>query len=515
MMATLGSFCEFKYGRSLPQKARRGGEFPVYGSNGVIGFHEKPLTSGPTIIIGRKGSVGALQYSDKSCCPIDTTYYVDRSCTRVDLRWLFYMLQKLGLDALNKHVAIPGLDRNDAYEKELMVPLLDDQKRIAAVLDKADTLGRKRKESLELTEKLVQSVFIDMFVQNPAIKDWKPRTIEWMAKKAKGAIRTGPFGSQLLHSEFVDHGVAVLGIDNAVKNRFEWVQPRFISPAKYEGLRRYKVFPGDLIITIMGTLGRCAIVPDDIPEAINSKHLCCITLDQQKCIPEFLHACLLNHPDLLRQLGVRTKGAVMPGLNMGIIKELELPLPPLDLQGQFKRVTTVSTAVRIDFEESQDNMENLFSALQQRAFRGELDLSRLALDSAGDAPIASEVQKPATQAPKPEAGAIFLVAPHASEATLKKLDAIVSKGEPIPWSADYFKYRILGAQSAPFSFGEVMQKAEAVFDEPQYDEIKDMILELLGKGGGRAYLNQRFDIRVDADAKEVSGRKEIVFEPTP
>jgi len=387
-------------------------------------------------------------------------------------------LEDLGRGATFKEISKAVVSRI-----EIPLPPVDEQKRIAAVLDKADLLRRQRRESVQLADDLVQAIFVEMFVRNPAVEDWKSRPIEWMAKEGKGTIRTGPFGSQLLHSEFVDAGIAVLGIDNAVKNRFEWGRPRFISPAKYQDLKRYKVFPGDLIITIMGTLGRCAIVPDDIPEAINTKHLCCITLDHKKCIPEFLHACLLHHPTVLRQLGVRTKGAVMPGLNMGIIKELELPLPPIELQEQFKRVIAASTPVRLDSEKSRKVMDDLFGALQQRAFRGELELSRIVLDYSTDLAPALEPEKPASKGTKPDSAALFLQAPEAVKAVLNDLDGTVSKGEQIPWSADYFKYRILGVQPVPFSFGEVMQKADSVFDEPSYEEIKDMILDMLGKGG--------------------------------
>jgi type I restriction enzyme S subunit len=85
---TLGDVCEFKYGKSLPETARAGGHVPVFGSNGEVGRHDEALTSGPTIVIGRKGSYGEVNYSAVACWPIDTTYYVDETATNADLRWL-------------------------------------------------------------------------------------------------------------------------------------------------------------------------------------------------------------------------------------------------------------------------------------------------------------------------------------------------------------------------------------------------------------------------------------------
>lgn len=249
-------------------------------------------------------------------------------------------------------------------------PDLDEQKRIAAILDKADAIRRKRQQALRLTADFLRAVFLDMF-GDPEGNGWSMTTVEGVAGDEKGSIRTGPFGSQLLHSEFVEDGIAVLGIDNAVTNQFTWGKPRFITEEKYEELERYTVHPGDVLITIMGTCGRCAVVPDDIPRAINTKHLCCITLNQNKCLPEFLHSYFLIHPIARRYLTLHSKGAIMDGLNMGIIKNLPVPEAPLSLQRDFARIIKQRCGLAARLTSQQDEAEDLFASLQQRAFRGE------------------------------------------------------------------------------------------------------------------------------------------------
>ncbi|MBF6221186.1 restriction endonuclease subunit S [Nocardia abscessus] len=259
-----------------------------------------------------------------------------------------------------------------AFVARIRVPMpnMPEQRRIAEVLDQVDVLREKRRKSIALLGNLAQSIFLDMFATGNS--DWPIRTVEDLAIHRKNSIRTGPFGSQLLHEEFVDDGISVLGIDNAVDNEFKWGRARHITEEKYRQLKRYTVFPGDVLITIMGTCGRCAVVPDDIPTAINTKHLCCITLDRSRCLPEYLHGYFLQHPTAQNYLRQTAKGAIMAGLNMGIIKSLPVAVPPLELQDLYTQQTRRIRESRADANRHLRYLDTLFASIQSRAFRGEL-----------------------------------------------------------------------------------------------------------------------------------------------
>ncbi len=172
---TLGEVVDFKYGKSLPAKTRNVGKYLVYGSNGVIGQHSYALTQGPSLIIGRKGSIGELHTSDEPCWPIDTTYYIDNLYGQPYKFW-FHFLKSLGLSALNRATALPGLNRNDAYKITIKIPPLNEQKRIVARIEELQVRSRRAKEALEsipdLLEQLRQSILAAAF-RGDLTKEWR------------------------------------------------------------------------------------------------------------------------------------------------------------------------------------------------------------------------------------------------------------------------------------------------------------------------------------------------------
>jgi type I restriction enzyme S subunit len=363
------------YGAALREADRvQSGSHEVFGSSGVVGRHSKPLFEYPSIVIGRKGSVGSVTYAPNGGWAIDTAFFVEPlDSSGCDLRYLFHALSSARLEQHTITTSIPGLSRDDIYRTRILLPTVDEQRRIAGILDKADAIRRKRKEAIALTEELLRSAFLETV--GPGAHDytqWQVRTIESLAAKVPNAMRTGPFGSDLRHSEFVDVGIAVLGIDNAVQNRFAWGERRFITAEKYDRLRRYTVRPGDVIVTIMGTTGRSAVVPDDIPTAITTKHLATITLDRDQAEPEFISQALFRHPEALRQISAANRGAIMSGLNLGLIKALRIPLPPLSQQRKFADLTRRARALTARMSTS-NTSDALFNCLVARAFSASLE----------------------------------------------------------------------------------------------------------------------------------------------
>ena len=149
----LGDIIELKYGKALKKTNRCDGEYPVFGSSGIVGYHDKSLVKGPGIIVGRKGNVGSVFWSDEDFFVIDTAYFVTSS---VPLRFLFYDLQTKNF--INNDAAVPGLNRYQAYALEILTPPPDLIERFCKLADnfehQASTL-RRQTQNLRRTRDLL------------------------------------------------------------------------------------------------------------------------------------------------------------------------------------------------------------------------------------------------------------------------------------------------------------------------------------------------------------------------
>ncbi|MBB1435724.1 restriction endonuclease subunit S [Pseudoalteromonas sp. SG43-6] len=175
---------------------------------------------------------------------------------------------------------------------------------------------------------------------------WRCDTLENVLATVPNNMRSGPFGSALLKSELVEDGIPFLGIDNIHIEKFVPNYKRFVSERKFNELNKYAVRPKDVVITIMGTVGRSAVIPDNIEKALSSKHLWTMTLDADKVIPELI-CWQLNYASWVKSWFRReTQGGIMDAIQSKTLKKLKLPFPPIDEQNEIlKRYAAITNKI--------------------------------------------------------------------------------------------------------------------------------------------------------------------------
>jgi type I restriction enzyme M protein len=153
----LSEVLTLEYGNSLPERNRIKGKFPVMGSNGIVGWHNKYLIEGPSIIVGRKGSVGKVNLIEKNNFPIDTTFYVN-ALENNDLKFIYFVLKKLSLEKLSLGTGVPGLSRNDAYNLNFGFPPISEQQKTVTQIEKIEQEIKVLKAKIKNSKKQKEEV---------------------------------------------------------------------------------------------------------------------------------------------------------------------------------------------------------------------------------------------------------------------------------------------------------------------------------------------------------------------
>ena len=252
---------------------------------------------------------------------------------------------------------------------QIPLPPLDEQKRIAGILDAADALRAKRREALAELDTLLQSTFLDMFgdpVTNPM--GWPPTSLSAISEE----LRDGPFGSNLKTSHYVESGVRVIRLQNIGVGEMRNDDLAFISEEHFASLPRNHCRPGDVIIGTMGDPNlRACIVPLALAHAINKADCILMRVDMTKV--DAIYVCwLLNNPCMVSMARRLVRGQTRGRISLGRLKELQVHLPPIELQLRFAAIVESVEQQKASQRAHLDELDTLFASLQSRAFRGDL-----------------------------------------------------------------------------------------------------------------------------------------------
>jgi len=241
-------------------------------------------------------------------------------------------------------VNINNLRRGDLESLELPLPPLGVQASVVAEIEKqfsrldeaVTNLNRVKANLKRQRSSTLQAVTSGRLAAEgrpvPRPNEWQWLTIEELASSAPRSIQSGPFGSNLKHSEFQASGRLVIGIDNVRDGAFSLGSNHRISEPKFQELAKYAARPGDVLITVMDTIGRVCVVPQDIEPAIITKHVYRVTVNRELAIPDYVAIALRGSREVRAQLMGSVQGQTRPGLNGGLIKKIRVPVPPLAYQ---------------------------------------------------------------------------------------------------------------------------------------------------------------------------------------
>ena len=160
--STLGRLLTLEYGKPLTDENRDGIGFPVFASAGVVGMHSEPLVSNsPVIVVGRKGTAGAVYWSSTPCFVIDTAYFV-KPISDIDLRFLYLLLGFIDLKSVTAQTGVPGLNRDRAYSLKCNVPPKSKQLEVVSIVTQLDDFIDSTQGTINRSEDLRSGLLSDL-----------------------------------------------------------------------------------------------------------------------------------------------------------------------------------------------------------------------------------------------------------------------------------------------------------------------------------------------------------------
>jgi type I restriction enzyme S subunit len=415
----LGSVLTVNYGKGLKESLRKPGPVPVYGSNGLVGKHHKSLTDRPAIIIGRKGTVGAVHLSLQPCWPIDTTYFI-AEFHRLDPLFVAHGLRTLNLQERDTSTAIPGLNRNDLYAQPLPLAPLAEQHRIVASVEELFKHVNASRDHLAKVPKFLkafrQSV-LSAACSGHLTEEWREghppvesadELLATILKKRRDRIDGNRASEPMAPDEalltdfpqkwtvatmdqltcfvtsgsrgwakyYSDSGPYFIRAENINTDVLRTDNVAHVRPPGGAEGRRTRIALNDLLLTITGAnVTKSALVDRELKEAYVSQHVALVR-PVDPLTAQYLFFWIISPSHGRAKLTADAYGAGKPGLNLDNIREMNVALPPFEehreivrrVEALFKLADTIGKRVEIATKRA----DKLTQAVLAKAFRGEL-----------------------------------------------------------------------------------------------------------------------------------------------
>lgn len=289
-----------------------------------------------TVIMSFKLSIGktAITSADMYTNEAIMAFHSKRTY-EIDVDYLYHLCCGTNW-CIGTNKAVMGLTLNKATlsEYEIELPNISEQREIARKLDKLDSIIARRKAQLVTLEELVKSRFLELFgdLADPKCQ-WKKEKLVDVCKNPDD-IKCGPFGTQLSKDDYCISGVAVWEIPQ-INSGFATQSTHFLSDEKANQLEAYSIKSGDIAMSRKGNVGRCAVFPETMEDGIIHSDVLRIRINNELVLPVFMMHQLHYSRAVQHQIELVSSGAIMAGINVTKLKQIEVHIPPMEFQQQF------------------------------------------------------------------------------------------------------------------------------------------------------------------------------------
>ncbi|NSW54182.1 MAG: restriction endonuclease subunit S [Anaerolineae bacterium] len=385
------------------QRGQMQGDYPYWGANGIVDFVGDWLFDEELVLLGEDGAPFFDSYKDVAFLVngriwVNNHIHILRA-KKVVSNFLVYVL-----NIVDYKNFIDGSTR-DKLTQGLMgmipipLPPLPEQQTIAAFLDhhtaRIDALIAKQQRLIDLLHEKRTALISHAVTQglDPAapMRDsgvawlgeipshWEVRKIKFILRNKKNAIKTGPFGSQLKNSDMASDEVKVYNQRNVIDSDFS-TGDYYISSEKFLELREFEIFPDDILITTRGTIGRCAIFPENRDRGILHPCLIRLELDQNKVLNQFLIWYIQDANQFKSNIFFESNATTIEVIYSGTLKQVSVAVPPISEQLAImdyldRETTKIDTLVEKQHQVI-ERLQEYRTALISAAVTGKIDVRR-------------------------------------------------------------------------------------------------------------------------------------------
>jgi type I restriction enzyme, S subunit len=369
-----------EYGKGLRDYRNSDGQYPVFGTNGQIGWHHECLCPFAGVIIGRKGAYRGIHYSNSPFFVIDTAFYlkpiIDGSFC---VKWAYYQLLDFDINKMDSGSAIPSTSRNAFYAIQLHVPPLSIQYKIAAILSAYDDLIENNLRRIRILEEMAQNLYREWFVKFRFPGHEQARFVDsplGMIPEGWDVLRVkdiADVNARSIRKEKTPTEIAYVDISSVSSGSINKIET--IAFSKAPGRARKVVQHGDMIwSSVRPNLRSFSLIIDPPSNLIVSTGFAVISA---KKVPfTFLYQALTTE-DFVSYLTNHAKGSAYPAVGTNDFEDACVVVPCRKLLNPFDDEMLPIAIITNRLKAKNTNLRRTRDMLLPRLISGEVDVSEL------------------------------------------------------------------------------------------------------------------------------------------